>query len=112
MVFVLRIGHAERALQVARQRGEAGLPLGFARQIDVARLLDRDEGRLLQRLVGAGHGGRKVDLDRHGGQRRGHHEDDEEHKHHVHEGRHVDVGILLEVEPAAAAGAGELRRHT
>lgn len=60
--------------------------------------------------LGGRHGGRKVELDRHGGHRRGHHEDDQQHEHDVDERRDVDFGILFDVI-ARTAAATELSAH-
>ena len=100
---------AQGGADVGRQGLDRGLLVGDEQR---ARFLDGDVHRLLRvRIVGVRHRRRQVQADRHGRQRRGHHEDDQQHQHHVHEGRDVDFRVLLDGLAAVAAGSTQLRAH-
>src|SRR5690606_29970379 len=83
--------------------GKAPSRNGFVSDREREIALDRKKYWLVRPWRGARRRGRQVDIDIDSRQRRCDHEDDEQHEHHVDEGRHVDFVRFLQIIAKAFA---------
>ncbi len=91
-------------LQLRHQLAEIDL---LVLQVDLALGVDTHAERLAVRVERLGVGLRQIDADPGRHQRRGDHEDDQQHQHHVHQRRDVDLGerAVAPARPGAPAMA-------